>query len=60
MRVEAPDRAVVTVSVLLLVVALETVMVALTTVVPPMVAVPEPLMVRLSYVVAITAWLEPV
>ncbi len=47
-RVEPPERAVVTVRVLLLVVALETVMVALTMVVPPMVAVPEPLTVRLS------------
>ena len=46
-RVPAPERAPVTVSVLLLVVAVVTVIVALTVVAPPMVAVPVPLIVRL-------------
>jgi hypothetical protein len=43
----APERAVLTVSVLLLVVAELTVIVPLTVVVPPIVAVPEPFIVRL-------------
>jgi hypothetical protein len=46
-KVPAPDRAVLTVNVLLFVVAELTVIVPLTTTAPPMVAVPEPLIVRL-------------
>ena len=56
----APERAVVILSVLLFVTAEDTVIVPSTVVTPLTVAVPEPLMIRLLYVVALIATPAPV